>query len=170
MLPLYVLLGVFAISLFATKYFTKSFDYSFAGRVSMSAMLLFTALGHFLFAEGMALMIPGFIPFKKELVYLTGIIEICAAVGLIFVRLSHLTSWLLIIFFLLILPANINAALKNIDYQTGSNTGDGPAYLWLRIPLQVFFILWTYYFGIRLKPQTINKKTAGTILHKRNLI
>src|SRR5687767_628484 len=151
MAPLFVLLGAFVISLPAIKYFTKVYDYSLSGRIAMSVMLLFTAIGHFTFTEGMASMMPGFIPFKKELVYITGVIEICAAIGLIFFRLQHVTAWLLILFFLLVLPANINAAVKNIDYQTGNNTGHGVAYLWFRVPLQIFFIVWTYFFGIRLK-------------------
>ena len=149
--PLFILIGTFVISVFAIKYFTKEFDYSLAGRIAMSVMLLFTAVGHFAFTEGMAMMMPDFIPFKKELVYLTGIVEIGAAIGLVFFRFHRITAWLLILFFLLILPANINAALKNIDYQTGNKTGPGESYLWFRIPLQVFFIAWTYFFGIRLK-------------------
>ena len=151
MLPLFVLLGTFALSLLVTRYFTRAFDYSLSGRIAMSFMLVLTAIGHFAFTQGMAMMMPDFIPFKTELVYLTGLTEIAAAVGLLFFRLQHLTAWLLIIFFILILPANINAALKNIDYQTGSNTGHGVGYLWFRVPLQVFFIAWTYFFGIQLK-------------------
>ena len=154
MAPLFVLLGAFVISLFTVKYFTKAFDYSLSGRIAMSVMLVFTAIGHFAFTEGMIMMMPDFIPFKKELVYITGIIEICAAIGLVFFRLQLVTAWLLILFFLLILPANINAALKNIDYQTGSNTGHGVAYLWFRVPLQLLFIVWVYFFAIRLKAKT----------------
>ena len=120
----------------------------------MSVMLLFTATGHFAFTQGMISMMPDFIPFKKELVYITGVFEICAAIGLVFFRLQRVTAWLLILFFLLILPANINAAVKNIDYQTGTNTGHGVAYLWFRVPLQIFFIVCTYFFGIRLKAKT----------------
>ena len=151
MLPLLVLLGAFVISLLAARFVTKSFDYCLSGRMAMSAMLLLTAAGHFAFTEGMTLMMPDFIPFKKELVYVTGLIEIGAAIGLVFVRFQRVTAWLLIIFFLLILPANINAAIKHIDFQTGNTTGHGVAYLWFRVPLQVFFMGWTYFFGIRLK-------------------
>jgi uncharacterized membrane protein len=112
-------------------------------------MLAFTTLGHFLFTKGMAMMIPGFIPFKKELVYATGIFEVAAAVCLHISQVRILTSWALIIFFIVMLPANINAAIKKIDYQKGTRDGSGVGYLWFRIPLQVVFILWTYYFGIR---------------------
>jgi len=151
MLPLFVLLGTFAVSLLVTRYFTKAFDYSLSGRLAMSCMVLLTAIGHFAFPEGMAMMMPDFIPFKRELVYITGIVEISAAIGLVSLRLQQVTAWLLIVFFVLILPANINAASKNIDYQTGTNTGHEVAYLWFRVPLQLFFIGWTYFFGIRLK-------------------
>jgi uncharacterized membrane protein len=61
-----------------------------------------------------------------------------------------LTAWLLILFFFLILPANINAAVNKIDYQKGTTDGNGLNYLWFRVPLQVFFIAWVYFFGVRL--------------------
>ena len=32
-------------------------------------------------------------------------------------------------------------------YQNGTYTGNGINYLWFRIPLQIFFILWVYYFN-----------------------
>lgn len=114
----------------------------------MSAMLLFTAMGHFLFTKGMTMMMPGFIPYKTELVYLTGIIEIIAAIGLL-TPLKLPVAWLLILFFVLLLPANINAALRHVDIQKGSFEGNGPNYLWFRVPLQVLFIVWTYLSSIR---------------------
>jgi len=128
----------------------------------MSCMLVFTAIGHFIYTHGMSLMLPSFLPFRHEVIYLTGIIELCAAIGLLIPRLQHLTAWLLIIFFILILPANIHAAINNIDFQTGNNNGQGMAYLWFRVPLQILFIWWTYYFGIRkeVKPKIISIKAA----------
>lgn len=47
MKPLAVLLGVFAVSLCVLKIVTGEFDYSLAGRIAMTAMLVFTAVGHF---------------------------------------------------------------------------------------------------------------------------
>jgi uncharacterized membrane protein len=96
----------------------------------------------------MAMMMPDVIPFKKELVLFTGFIEIAAAIGLILPALRCITSALLIIFFVIILPANINAAIKKVDYEKGTYDGKGINYLWFRVPLQVFFILWIWYFGI----------------------
>ena len=141
---------VFVVSLGATRIIGGETDYSLSGKIAMAVMLLLTASGHFVFANGMTAMIPGFIPFKKELVFGTGIIEIAAAIGLLISKLQHLTAWFLIVFFILILPANINAAIKRIDYRKGTVDGPGLNYLWFRVPLQLFFIAWTYFFAIWL--------------------
>jgi uncharacterized membrane protein len=89
-------------------------------------------------------MMPDFIPAKRELVWFTGICELAAVVGLLWDRLSRLTSILLIIFFVLILPANIFESLK--PDTTGLEFGKW--YLLFRIPLQIFFIWWVWYFGL----------------------
>jgi len=149
MKPLLVLLASFAAAIIVTKLTLHDFEISLSGRIAMSAMLAFTAIAHFAFTKGMEMMIPDFIPFKKAMAYLTGLIEICAAVGLLIPSLKILTAWLLIPFFILILPANINAAIRHIDYQKGTYEGSGLTYLWFRVPLQILFILWTYFSAIR---------------------
>lgn len=149
MKPLIVLLSVFAISLLTTKFVRGNFELALSGRIAMSAMLVFTAVAHFAFTKGMAMMLPDFIPFKTGIVYLTGIIEIAAAIGLFIPNFRVITAWLLIAFFILILPANIFAAIKHIDYQKGTFDGNGLTYLWFRVPLQILFIIWVYVSSIK---------------------
>ena len=144
MKPLIVLLSVFAVSLAVNKIFRGNYEFALSGRIAMSVMLLFTAIAHFVFTKGMAMMLPDFIPYKTEKIYLTGVIEIVAALGLFIPSFRVITAWLLIAFFIVILPANIYAAIKNIDYQKGTFDGNGLTYLWFRIPLQILFIIWTY--------------------------
>jgi uncharacterized membrane protein len=144
MKPFLVLLISFGVAIFVIKIFTHHYEYPFAALIAMSAMLLFTASGHFAYSRGMMLMIPAFIPFRLALVYITGIIEIVAAIGLQMASVRNLTAVLLIIFFILVLPANIYAAAKHIDYQTGKEDGKTLHYLWFRIPLQILFIIWTW--------------------------
>src|SRR5690606_35353704 len=117
-------------------------------------MLLFTAIAHFVFTKGMSMMLPDLIPYKREVVYLTGIIEIDAAIGLFIPNFRIMTAWLLIAFFILILPANIYAAVEQIDYQKGTFDGNGLSYLWFRVPLQFLFIVWTYLSAIKNEKQT----------------
>jgi uncharacterized membrane protein len=149
MKPLIVLLVSFVIALLVMKLALNNFDLTLSGRIAMAVMLAFTAIGHFAFTKGMVMMIPDFIPFKKGLVYFTGAIEIAAAAGLLIPALQVLTAWLLILFFILLLPANISAAIRHVDYQKGTFEGSGVIYLWFRVPLQLLFILWTYVSAIR---------------------
>lgn len=149
MKPLFVLLGAFAISLLATRLLAGRFDYSLSGRIAMAVMLVFTAIGHFAFTKGMAMMVPDFIPYKTEVIYLTGVVEIVAAIGLLVPGVRVITGWALILFFIVLLPANIKAALEHVDYQNATYDGSGPWYLWFRVPLQVLFIVWTYVSAIR---------------------
>jgi uncharacterized membrane protein len=148
MTPLIVLLSAFLVSVVFTKILKKRIDYILSGNVAMAVMLFFTAVGHFIFAEGMSNMLPEEVPGRKLIVLMTGILEAAAGVGLLVSKLRRITGMLLIAFFLLVLPANIHAALNHIDIETGEPTGAGPKYLWFRIPLQLFFIGWVYWFSV----------------------
>lgn len=146
MKPLLVLLIVFGLSLCINKMVSGSYALLFSGRIALSAMLLFTAVGHFVFTKGMTMMLPNVIAFKAEIIYLTGIFEILAALGLFFPISREFFGWALLLFFVLIIPANIHAAIHHVDYQKGTFNGYGLTYLWFRIPLQLFFMAWTYLF------------------------
>lgn len=150
MKPLIVLLSSFVIAIFVVKIVKKEYDFALSARIAMSIMLCFTAIGHFAFTKGMSMMVPQFIPFKTSLVYITGLFEILLAIGLLIPKLKVISGWTLIIFLLLMLPANIYASIHNIDYQKGTFDGNGLSYLWFRIPLQFLFIVWTYISTIRI--------------------
>lgn len=55
MKPLAVLLIVFCIVMPLTRLAEGSWDYILSGNIAMAAMLLFTAMGHFIYREGMAI-------------------------------------------------------------------------------------------------------------------
>jgi uncharacterized membrane protein len=144
MKPLIILLLIFTISIVAIKIIKKEHEVTLSARIAMASMLIFTAIGHFTFTKGMSMMIPQFIPFKISLVHLTGIFEIILAFGILVPKFQKTSGWALVIFLILMLPANIYAALNNVDYLKGTFEGNGIMYLWFRIPLQLFFIIWTY--------------------------
>ena len=150
MKPLIVLISSFAIAILLVKFITKKHDFAFSARIAMSVMLCFTAIGHFVFTKGMSMMIPHFIPFKTSIIHLTGLFEILLAVGLLIPKLKVVSGWILIIFLLLMLPANIYASIHNVNYQKGTLDGNGLSYLWFRIPLQFLFIIWIYFSSIRI--------------------
>jgi len=150
MKPLFVLLTVFGLLLLGTYFLAAGPDYVLAGTGAMAAMLLFTGAGHFAFTPGMMRMLPPAVPAKKFWVLATGGLEIAAAGGLLLPAVRPLTAGLLILFFLLVLPTNVHAARQHLNYQTGNADGPGPRYLWLRVPLQLLFIAWTWFFALHL--------------------
>lgn len=150
MKPLVVLLTSFFIAIFVVKLITKQYNIALSGSIAMSVMLCFTAIGHFVFTKGMAMTIPQFIPLKTRLVQLTGVFEIILAVGLLIPKFKVISGWALIVFLVLMLPANVYAAIHTINYQKGTFDGHGLNYLWFRIPLQFLFILWAYNSAISI--------------------
>ena len=116
----------------------------------MAVMLIVTGVSHFTNTQTMIDMMPDLMPAKREMIYFTGVCELLAVVGLLWNKTSRLASILLIIFFVLVLPANIVGSLKSVQI---GGMEYGPLYLLFRIPLQIFFIWWVWYFGIRSGPQ-----------------
>ncbi len=149
MVPEITLLAVFLLSLIVLRLKHGEYRFAHAARIGMAAMLFVTGGAHFGFAKGMAMMLPEAVPFKMGIVYITGILEIAAGIGLLIPRMAARTGWWLIAFFVCITPANIYAALHHVNLQTAGHDGNGPEYLWFRIPLQFFFIGWVYFSAIR---------------------
>ena len=126
----FVLIIAFMVSVIAAKLSGKKFNYAFSGRISMAFMLFFTALGHFVFRKGMSLTIPRPIPYKSEIIFLPGGLEIMEDIGLLVSCLSLIAAWLLMAFFILILQANVYVAVHKSDSQKDTFVGDGLSYLW----------------------------------------
>lgn len=127
---------------------TAAFLLSRSGNIAMCAMLCFTAIGHFKFTAGMTQMIPSPLPYKRTLVYATGVLEPVLGAGLLFPATRLTAAIALLAMLILMLPANISAARRHLNYETGEPTGPGPRYLWFRIPLQLLFIAWTIFFSL----------------------
>lgn len=160
-MPEIILIVVFAASLLIIKRSKGTLEIATAGRIGMAAMLMVTGMAHFAFTKGMAMMLPLFVPKKEMIIYVTGVLEFAAAAGILLPGFRVRAGWLLIIFFILLLPANIYAAMNHINLKTGTYDGDGPAYLWFRIPLQLFFIAWVYYSTISKSSIRIPGKTIA---------
>lgn len=147
MAPLIILLATFAALYWIDRFALKGrLGLSFVGRAAMAVMLIATGISHFTNTEEMIAMMPDFTPAKRELVFFTGICELAAVPGLLWSKTSRLASILLLIFFVLVLPANIAGSLKQVQF---GGMEYGSWYLVFRIPLQALFIWWVWYFGVR---------------------
>jgi uncharacterized membrane protein len=150
MKPLIVLASVFGITMLFTYAFQQREDLYFSGRLALCVMLLFTSLAHFVFIKGMILMVPPFIPnpIKKLIVIITGLIEIAGAAGIMIYETRITAGYLLVVFLIAMLPANVYATQRRVNMEEGDFSGPGMYYLIFRIPMQLFLLFWTYYFAI----------------------
>jgi uncharacterized membrane protein len=126
------------------SYVSPRFDMraSTRARVGLSLFFAFTAIGHFIFSEEMAAMLPPAVPYRVELIYVTGVLELLGAIGVWIPRLMKLTGVCLILMLIAILPANIYSALHHVEF---GGHGSGPVYLLVRVPFQLLVIAWTYF-------------------------
>jgi uncharacterized membrane protein len=99
-------------------------------------MLVLTGASHFTMTDSLAAMVPPIFPAPVLLVYATGVAELVFA-GLLLFRSSPLLGWVLTGLFVALLPANVYSAVAEVGLG-----GNGSAYLWFRIPLQLLFIGW----------------------------
>ncbi len=110
--------------------------------------LLFVAAGvlHFWMPDFYVRIMPPYLPWHLELVYLSGIAEIVLGILLLIPRFQRLAAWGLILLALTMLliavfPANLHMALHAELYPRLP-----PILLWLRLPMQGLLILWAFWF------------------------
>ena len=81
-------------------------------------------------------MVPKPFPYPRQIVFFTGLLEILGAIGLLIPQVRTPAGICLAILFVAMFQANINAALKQ-----GPLRGKSATPLWLRLPMQVLFIV-----------------------------
>lgn len=129
------LLGALGISRFAT--WRASVTHGLA------VMLVATATAHFVppsvtvmpSHDGLVAMVPPFVPFPGAVVHLTGALELLGAAGLVRAATRSTAGIGLAVLFVLMLPANIYAAIEDIPLN-----GDPATALWFRVPEQLIYI------------------------------
>jgi uncharacterized membrane protein len=112
-----------------------------AVRSGLSVMLLFTSSAHFTrMKDDLVRMTPAWVPRPRAMVFFTGVCEIAGAIGLLVPELRRMTGIALILLFMALLPANIHAARAGLTLR-----GKPVTPLWLRIPMQLLFIVLTWW-------------------------
>jgi uncharacterized membrane protein len=124
-------------------------------RIGLSLFFAFTAIGHFIKTEEMSTMLPNSVPYRVELIYVTGVLESLGAIGVWIPKLMKLTGLCLILLLIAVLPANIYSAFNHVDF---GGHESGPVYLLVRVPFQLLAIAWTHFATEQswLKTKTID--------------
>jgi uncharacterized membrane protein len=84
------------------------------GRIGVSLVLVFAALGHFIKTSAMTQMLPSWVPMRTPMIYLTGIFEGLLAIAILATPSFRSTCWLLCIYLLSIVPSNVYAAFHGL--------------------------------------------------------
>jgi uncharacterized membrane protein len=110
-----------------------------ATRYALAVMFLFTASAHFTaLREDLVRMVPPWIPYPRQVVFLTGICEALGAIGLLIPTLQRAAGIALVLFLVLVFPANAHAARVGVTLR-----GKPATPFWVRLPLQIVFIVLT---------------------------
>lgn len=110
---------------------------------ALAVMVVMAASAHFVPAgvtvmpnhADLVRMVPPFVPLPDLVVYLTGVLELMGAAGLVLAATRRAAALCLAALFVALLPANIYAALSGASFNGGEATP-----LWLRIPEQALYI------------------------------
>jgi len=130
----------------------------------MALMLLFTASAHFVPADvtmmpthaDLVAMVPPFLPFADALVYVTGVLELLGAAGLVLTATRWAAGYALAALYVALLPANIHAAVADVPFDGGSATP-----LWQRIPEQILYLGWALWVARAAQVAERSKRTAA---------
>lgn len=118
---------------------------TFAGRMGVCLVFLFAALGHFFKTDAMTSMLPPFVPARRAVIYLSGVLEVLFAIAVLSFRNPSYVGWMIVFYLIAIFPSNIYATIHRIPFGGHSI---GPRYLFARLPLQLLLVLWTYCFCV----------------------
>lgn len=111
-----------------------------SARYALAVMFVFTGITHFnKMKHDLARMIPSFFPQPLLLVYVTGVLELLGAAGLLLPQFRSSAGICLIALLAGMFTANVNAAVRGVTLR-----GKAVTPLWLRAPMQMLFIglLW----------------------------
>jgi uncharacterized membrane protein len=132
---------------------------SLRGSLGMTLVFLFTGVGHFIVTDQMAKMIPPVIPYRREVILASGVVEILVGLALVPRRTRMAAGWLSIAMLAALLPFNVYAALERIPF--GGHEW-GPVYLLVRVPVQIALAVWCWWFAIRQAGETAPNAVAAT--------
>jgi uncharacterized membrane protein len=123
-------------------------QFKWVSKILLAALMLFAGTMHFVNPGFFTNIMPPYLPFHLELVYLSGLIELVLGVLLLIPRYSRMAAWGIIALLIAVFPANIYL-YQHQDLLPGSELAHS-----LRLPLQGVFILWSYWHTSPALPST----------------
>ena len=108
--------------------------------IIMSIFYVSVGVNHFIIPEWFLQIVPPRLPYKLELIYISGFLEIILGVMLLIPATRFYAAWGLILLLIAVYPANIYLAQTN-----GAAMNTTPLVAWGRLPFQFVFIALAYW-------------------------
>lgn len=106
---------------------------------------------HFTHDHLFVLLMPPYLPWHLELVWLSGVFEILGGVGLLVPRARRFASWGLLALLVAVFPANVHMAMAGVELPLDglpqSDTGR-----WVRLPFQLVIAAQVWFVGLWRAP------------------
>jgi uncharacterized membrane protein len=131
-------------------------------RVLLTVFLVAAGVMHFALPGFYLPMMPPSLPWREELLLVTGAFEILFGLALLSPRTARRAAWGIVALFILMFPANLAMAVNG-------GAVDGilvpPLLLWGRLPIQGLLIAWALLFtrrpAIVRQPRQYTRRTRG---------
>ena len=108
-------------------------------RYLLGVLFIAAGINHFLNTATYLRIMPPYLPWHLELVYLSGIAESALGLLLLIRRYAVLAGWGLVALCIAVLPANVHMAMHANLYPAIPELA-----LWLRLPAQGLLIAWAW--------------------------
>jgi uncharacterized membrane protein len=113
----------------------------------MAALYLSAGVMHFVNPWFFVQIMPPYLPWHWELVYLSGAIEIALGLLLLVPTTKRLAAWGVIALLIAVFPANVHMAMANVQFDPPPAMGQpSPLANWIRLPMQLVLILWAWWY------------------------
>ena len=116
------------------------FDIKYLSLMVMGIFYISIGFSHFTSPIWYVQIVPPYLPYKLELVYISGLFEILFGGMLFFRKTRFLAGWGLILLLIAVYPANIYLAQTN-----GAAMNTTPLIAWGRLPVQFIFVGLAYW-------------------------
>jgi uncharacterized membrane protein len=110
-----------------------------AARIGMAIAMAFAGAAHLFLAAPFIQHLPPWVPLRAEIVLVSGLVEIALGIALLLPGPTRRRVGIVLALYLLaVFPGNVYVAVFDVEV----DGQPGGAYPWVRLPLQLLFIVW----------------------------
>lgn len=120
-------------------------------RLVLGVLMVFVGVLHFTKTDFFIAIMPPYLPLHRELVLLSGAIEIALGIALLIPRTAQLAGLGCIALYIAVFPANIHMAMHPELFPDIS-----PTALYIRLPIQGVLIAWAWWCTRAKNPHASN--------------